>query len=84
MAIATYLLDGGADRNLCEPIVITIRIVVYTVTLYTDDYSARTYYAKGGKTALWAAAKQNDYEMVQLLLDRGADLTLANAVICSS
>ena len=36
--IATYLLDGGADPNLCEPIVITIRIVVYTV--YTD-YSVR-------------------------------------------
>ena len=33
---------------------------------------------------MWAAAKQNDYEMVKLLLDRGADLTLANAVICSS
>jgi hypothetical protein len=35
VAMATYLLDGGADPNLCEPIVIKMRIiVVYIVFIY--------------------------------------------------
>lgn len=48
VAIATYLLDGGADPNLCQPIVITIWS---SYTVYTD-YSARKKICAGREDCL--------------------------------